>query len=66
MFFLEKLKSIKPGDMVLEIGPGATPHPRSNVFLELEFDSTENKIKQRGGGLQDANFQGRKVFYYDG
>ncbi|HLP97528.1 MAG TPA: methyltransferase domain-containing protein [Sideroxyarcus sp.] len=66
MFFIEKIKSIRPGDKVLEIGPGATPHPRSDAFLELDFESAQDKIMQRGGGLGEADFGGRPVFYYDG
>lgn len=66
MFFPHKLASIKPTDRVLEIGPGASPHPRSNAFLELHFESDDAKIAQRGGGKTDADFSSRPVFYYDG
>lgn len=66
MFFFEKLKSIRPGDKVLEIGPGATPHLRSDAFLELDFHSSRDKIKQRGGGLKDAHFGDKPIYYYDG
>lgn len=66
MFFPEKITSIRPQDRVLEIGPGSSPHPRSNVFLELNFDGEQDKIAQRGGGLQDADFGGRPVYFYDG
>ena len=66
MFFPELITSIRAGDKVLEIGPGATPHVRSNAFLELQFDSDQLKIAQRGGGLKDANFSGRPIHHYSG
>ncbi len=66
MFFPEKIKSIRPQDHVLEIGPGASPHPRSNAFLELEFDTDQTKLAQRGGVLQDPDFEEKPVYYYDG
>lgn len=47
MFFPEKIISIKKSDNVLEVGPGASPFPRSNVFLEKEFDA-DMAYKQRG------------------
>jgi hypothetical protein len=37
-----------PGDLVLEIGPGATPHRRSDVFLERKYDTEEELIAQSG------------------
>lgn len=66
MFFPERIISIRRGDRVLEIGPGSSPHPRSNAFLELDFDSKQDKILQRGGVLKDADFGNRPVHYYDG
>src|SRR3954463_13003674 len=48
MFFPERLQSIKSGARVLEIGPGGTPHPRSDVFLERVFDDPEVAKGQRG------------------
>lgn len=66
MFFYEKIASIRPQDRVLEIGPGITPHPRSNAFLELAFDTPDAKISQRGGGTQDVNFGARPIHLYDG
>ncbi|SFB60068.1 methyltransferase domain-containing protein [Algoriphagus aquimarinus] len=64
MFFKNKIKSINSNDLVLEIGPGATPHPRSNVFLEKKYDTEEELIAQSGhvGLLQTE----KKVVYYDG
>lgn len=48
MYFPEKILSIKPEFRVLEIGPGATPHPRSDVFLEKIYDSEEELVLQSG------------------
>jgi SAM-dependent methyltransferase len=66
MFFSKKIKTIRPEYKVLEIGPGASPHPRSDAFLELDFKTTQDKISQRGGGLLDANFENKPVYFYDG
>lgn len=66
MFYPEKMASIRPDDKVLEIGPGASPHSRSNAFLELAFDSEEVRVAQRGGGLADGTFGDRPIYYYDG
>jgi SAM-dependent methyltransferase len=64
MFFPERIKSIKANDKVLEVGPGATPHPRSDIFLELKYDSIEERIAQSGhvGPLQTQ----KPIIYYDG
>lgn len=66
MFFPEKITLIRPGDKVLEIGPGSSPHPRSDAFLELDFDADQDRILQRGGVLKEADFGNRPVHYYDG
>ncbi len=66
MFYPDKLASIQPQDQVLEIGPGATPHPRSNAFLELTFETPGEKIMQRGGAQQDAVLGEKPIYYYDG
>ena len=66
MFFPDNIKSIGPKDRVLEVGPGATPHPRSNVFLELAYHSLEEKLLQRGGGVDEGHFGERPVIQYDG
>ncbi|TFH33511.1 MAG: methyltransferase domain-containing protein [Deltaproteobacteria bacterium] len=66
MFFSGKIKNIKQTDHVLEIGPGGTPHPRSNVLLEKKFDNPDEAEGQRGFAppLKDS-YKG-KVVYYDG
>jgi SAM-dependent methyltransferase len=66
MFFCKKITAIRTGDMVLEIGPGSSPHHRSDVFLELDFDSSEDMLSQRGGVVQDPDFSNKPVHYYDG
>ena len=66
MFFPKKITSIRPQQNVLEIITGSSSHPRSNAFLELNFDTVQDKISQRGGILKETNFGGRPVHYYDG
>ncbi len=66
MFFPEKITLIRPQDKVLEIGPGSSPHLRSNAFLELSYDSAEDKLSQRGGVLNEGDFGDRPVHYYQG
>jgi SAM-dependent methyltransferase len=62
MFFPERIHLLT-SDHVLEVGPGATPHPRSQVFLEKCFQGAE-AIRQRGGlGAVELN---RPVVFYDG
>lgn len=48
MFFPDRITNIGPGDRVLEIGPGGTPHPRADVFLERAFDDPRQAEGQRG------------------
>ena len=66
MFFSEKITLIHPQDKVLEIGPGSSPHHRSDAFLELDFDSSEEMILQRGGVVKKPDFNRKPVHYYDG
>lgn len=66
MFYPEKITMIRRQDKVLEIGPGSSPHPRSNEFLELDFNTDVDKLAQRGGGLNEADFGGRTIHYYRG
>lgn len=48
MFFPERITRIEEGHRVLEIGPGADPHPRSDVLLEMAFDDPEEYHRQFG------------------
>lgn len=64
MFFKDRIVSILPTDKVLEIGPGATPYSRSDVFLEKKFASENELIAQSGlVGLLKTD---KPVFTYDG
>jgi len=64
MFFSEKITSIKDEDLVLEVGPGGTPHPRSNVFLEKQFENENEREFQRGFASELETE--KKVVFYDG
>lgn len=66
MLFPERMTLIRPDDRVLEIGPGALPHVRSNAFLELNFDQDEDRISQRGGISGVTDLGGRPIFHYEG
>lgn len=63
MFFPEKIISIKKTDRVLEIGPGAHPHPRSDEFLEKVFDEAE--ALAQSGHSRPADLS-KKVHFYTG
>jgi SAM-dependent methyltransferase len=64
MFFPERIKGIKPGDRVLEVGPGSTPFPRADVLLELRYSSIEEYKLQCGNeGIQEED---ARIIYYDG
>jgi SAM-dependent methyltransferase len=62
MFFPNRI-SLLQNDRVLEVGPGAMPHPRSQVFLEKRFSDSE-AARQRGG--LPAVPLTKPVVYYDG
>jgi SAM-dependent methyltransferase len=66
MFFASRIKSIKPEYRVLEIGPGSSPHSRSDEFLELSFVAEDQRLAQRGGTAGEPNFGAKPVHYYDG
>ena len=65
MFFPERIQGLRPSDRVLEIGPGASPHPRANVSLELRFESVDEAYNQRGR-LELGEPDPRTVFYDGG
>jgi len=65
MFFPERISALKSKDKVLEIGPGSSPHPQSNAFLELKL-SEEERLRQRGHVVEEPDFGGRPVYFYDG
>ncbi len=64
MFFAERIKNISANDRVLEIGPGANPHPRADVLLELEYESEEAKHAQFGN--QGSLVTDKKTVFYKG
>lgn len=64
MFFSEKIKNIKPSDRVLEIGPGSSPHERSDVLLEKKYDKEEEYSKQFGN--ENKLITNKKVVFYEG
>jgi len=64
MFFPERIKNIRSSDLVLEVGPGGSPHPRSDVLLEKKFDTEKEALKQRG--LQPKIEYDKPIYYYDG
>lgn len=63
MFFPEKITLIKPDFKVLEIGPGASPHPRSDVFLELQLSDEEY---EKQFGHEGKLHTDKPVIFYDG
>jgi hypothetical protein len=64
MFFPEKITKINKNDRVLEIGPGGTPFPRSDVFLELKY-SDEGEFRQQRGNT-DPLVTEKPLIFYDG
>lgn len=63
LFFPKRIQNIKETDKVLEIGPGSTPFPRSDVLLDKKFDDKES-LEQRG--LQPKIEYNKPIYYYDG
>lgn len=64
MFFPTRIKSIRKGDRVLEVGPGNNPFYRSDVLLEKRFDDEAVALKQAGGVAKRELRQ--QIVYYDG
>lgn len=62
MFFPDKIKNIKLTDKVLEIGPGANPHSRSDVLLELQYE-TDLESQAQFGYTGKLNSDKKIVFY---
>jgi len=63
MFFADRIRSIQQSDRVLEVGPGSSPHPRSDVLLERNFDSAEAAAQR---GYTDATDLKKRVVFFDG
>lgn len=64
MFFPERIKSIEPGDKVLEIGPGADPYFRSDIFLEKRYSNETEYFSQLG--KEEHIKTDKPIVYYDG
>ena len=64
MFFPEKIKNIKKTDRVLDVGPGAFPHPRADVLLDKKFSDNFEEKAQRG--YADPPKTEKRIVYYDG
>ncbi len=65
MFLGNRIKNILPSYKVLEIGPGGSPHPRANVFLERRFETESEAYAQRGFSPKLSD-ETRVVFYNGG
>ena len=64
MFFADRIKNIAATDKVLEIGPGAHPHHRSDVLLELEYENENDRSAQFGHA--EKLVSDKKIVYYNG
>jgi len=64
MFFPHRVRSIREGDRVLEIGPGSMPHPRATKFLDRRFPDPKTAHAQRGYAPDTADPE--RMVYYDG
>jgi len=61
MFFPEKIVSIIDTDRVLEVGPGGSPHTRSDVLLEKNFK--EDDAREQRGHAPALKTDKELVFY---
>jgi ubiquinone/menaquinone biosynthesis C-methylase UbiE len=64
MYLPELVKSIRPGDRVLEVGPGGSPHARSNVLLDKKFSDPEEAFLQRSRAKELKH--DKRLVYYGG
>jgi hypothetical protein len=64
MFFPERIKSIKAGAKVLEVGPGGAPFHRSDVLLEKRFANENEAQGQRGYAKPLAT--DKEIVFFDG
>lgn len=64
MFYPNRVKSIEKNDLVLEIGPGADPHRRSDILLEKKFpDEVEARSQRADKGKIKTN---KQIVFFDG
>ena len=67
MYFRDRVQHVKPGEKVLEIGPGGTPPERADVFLDLDpklFKDETEAHYQRGAAPELKT--DKPIVYYDG
>lgn len=64
MFFPERITGIQEGHRVLEVGPGADPHPRADVLLEMAYGDPAEYAKQFGH--ERALRTDKELVHYDG
>lgn len=64
MIFPERVVNVRPGDRVLEVGPGLTPHPKSTVLLDLEYENEEAYLRQIG--QKESKIRPQGVITYKG
>ncbi len=63
MFFPHLVKSINSNDIVLEVGPGGSPHPRSDILLEMSF---EEEVAAEQRGYADKLKTNKQIVFYSG
>ena len=64
MIFKKRTLNIAFSDKVLEVGPGGSPHCRSDIFLEMEFiDEKEAAIQRSNSPRLETD---KRIIYYDG
>lgn len=63
MFFPNRIRQVGHSDRVLEIGPGGTPHHRSDIFLEHLF--TDEEAQRQRGHTPQIKMK-KPVIFYDG
>lgn len=64
MFFPDRITGIAAHHRVLDVGPGAHPHPRADVLLEMTFDDPAEYAAQFGHG--EPLRTTKPVVHYDG
>jgi len=64
MIYKKRPLNIASTDKVLEVGPGGSPHGRSDVFLEMEFSDEREAACQRSF-CPELKTE-KKIVYYDG
>lgn len=63
MIYPQRIVSIRPGDRVLDVGPGGFPHPRADVYLDRRFDEATAAMQRGFAARPDID---RPQVFYDG